>query len=209
MRLSSNDIKNLSKVKRLNLINGVTGIKSANLIGTVSRDGVTNVSIFSSVTHLGSDPALLGFVLRPTKEARRDTYTNILETEEYTINHVFRSATQRAHYTSAKFAASESEFELCGLKEQFIPGFKAPFVRDSKIKMGMRFIEILDIKRNSTRLIVGEIQHLILPDKVIDAGGLVNLEIAESVGVGGLNSYYALEHLASYPYAKTDELPNF
>ena len=61
-------IRDLDKVKRLNIINSITGIKPGNLIGTISEEKITNLAIFSSVIHLGSNPALLGFVLRPKKE---------------------------------------------------------------------------------------------------------------------------------------------
>jgi hypothetical protein len=65
------DLSKLEKVERLNLINSCTGYKSAKLIATKSLDGAVNV-IFSSITHLGSNPALIGFV-RPTT-VPRNTY---------------------------------------------------------------------------------------------------------------------------------------
>jgi hypothetical protein len=49
---SRDDISQLEKVERLNLINSCTGYKSANLIATKSVDGAVNVAIFSSITHL-------------------------------------------------------------------------------------------------------------------------------------------------------------
>ena len=82
MYLSLNDIKALPRVKRLNIINAATGIKPANLIASKSKDGQSNVAIFSSVVHLGSDPALLGFFFRPQYEKPRDTYLNIRSTRQ-------------------------------------------------------------------------------------------------------------------------------
>ena len=52
-------IKGLEKIYRLNLINSCTGYKSANLIGSIDKEGNTNLAIFSSITHLGSDPAMI------------------------------------------------------------------------------------------------------------------------------------------------------
>ena len=69
-------IKGLEKIYRLNLINSCTGYKSANLIGSIDKEGNTNLAIFSSITHLGSDPAMIGFVLRP-RTVPRNTYNNI------------------------------------------------------------------------------------------------------------------------------------
>ena len=59
------NILEMDKVKRLNIVNSITGIKPGNLIGTISNDNFPNLAIFSSIVHLGSNPALLGFILRP------------------------------------------------------------------------------------------------------------------------------------------------
>ena len=91
------DIQKASKVFRLNLINSITGIKPGNLIGTTNKQGNTNLAIISSVVHLGSAPPLIGFILRPHHEVRRDTYENILETGQYTINHIPEKHVQQAH----------------------------------------------------------------------------------------------------------------
>ena len=58
---SEEDIEELDKVYRINLINSCSGYKSANLIGTKSKSGISNVAVFSSIVHLGSSPPLLGF----------------------------------------------------------------------------------------------------------------------------------------------------
>jgi hypothetical protein len=43
--ISRDDISQLEKVERLNLINSCTGYKSANLIATKSVDGAVNVNL--------------------------------------------------------------------------------------------------------------------------------------------------------------------
>jgi flavin reductase (DIM6/NTAB) family NADH-FMN oxidoreductase RutF len=58
VQFNKEDVQKLPKINRLNLINSCTGYKSANLIGTKSKDGKSNLAIFSSITHLGSDPLL-------------------------------------------------------------------------------------------------------------------------------------------------------
>ena len=65
MLVTKHDIKNLDRVYRLNLINSITGVKPGNLIGTESKEGIKNLAIFSSVVHLGSNPAQIGIVIRP------------------------------------------------------------------------------------------------------------------------------------------------
>ena len=160
-------IEEMDRIQKIKFINSVSGIKPANLIGTISSSKQPNLAIFSSVFHLGSDPALLGFITRPTGEVPRHTLENIKKNKAYTINHVVASFTEKAHYTSAKIDRTHSEFETCGLTEQYIEGFKAPFVQESKLKMGMEFRQAIDIELNGTILVIGQIQHLIIPDEAI------------------------------------------
>ena len=209
MYFSKKDIENLSRVKRLNIINSITGIKPGNLIGSKSLEGHTNLAIFSSVVHLGSHPALIGFFLRPSTKIRRDTYENILETGSYTINHIDKRIIEKAHYSSVKFSSYVSEFEKLKLTEQYINDFYAPYLLESKIKIGLSFVEEVDVKINATKLIIGEIRHIYLPENIMSEEGYLNLEKSASVGIGGLNSYYNLNFNAEFPYARIENLPNF
>jgi len=208
MIYTKEQIEQLDRITRLKIINSVTGIKPANLIGTINDKGQTNLAIFSSVVHLGSDPALLGFISRPQTAEVGHTYRNILENGYYTINHIHPEFIKNAHYTSAKFDADISEFERCNLSEEYTKDFKAPFVKESTFKIGMRFKEAIDIKRNGTVLVIGEIAHLILPD-MATTNDHIDLEATNGVGISGLNSYYSLKKINSYPYAKVSDIPEF
>ena len=207
MHINKEDLHNTERIKRLNIVNGLSGIKPANLIGTISTNQETNLAIFSSVIHLGSNPALLGFISRPSTEIRRHTLENILETKIYTINHVHESFVEQAHYTSARFEKAQSEFDICNLTEEYLPNFEAPFVKESRLKIGMQLLECLPIKANNTVMVIGEIQHVIAPDGAISENGHIDYGLLGSVGLSGLNSYYRVEKMTSFPYARVGELP--
>ncbi len=209
MYLSKTDIESTPRVKRLNLINSISGIKPGNLIGTKSVYGSPNLAIISSVVHLGSNPALLGYILRPADEVRRHTYENILENGFFTINHIHKSFIKEAHYTSAKFDANVSEFEECGLTEEYQFGFHAPFVGESQLKIGLKHVESVEIKSNGTMMVVGEVQHLVIPDDAMDERGYLDLGKANDIGISGLNSYYELKKIDEFPYARVGEVPDF
>ena len=208
MKYTKEDITNLDRVARLKIINSVTGIKPANLLGTISDDGQSNLAIFSSIVHLGSNPALLGFVARPSTAEVGHTYRNIKSNGCYTINHIHPEFIEKAHFTSAKFDEDVSEFNRCDLTEEYHNNFLAPFVKESNFKMGMRFREAIDIKLNGTVMIIGEIEYLIMPDNAI-INGDINLEASNGVGISGLNSYYSLKKIGSFPYARVDQVPEF
>lgn len=159
--------------------------------------------------HLGSNPALLGFILRPTTVVPRHTYQNILDNGCYTINHITNSHTKQAHYTSAKFEEHISEFEACGFTEEYLFKFKAPFVKESNIKMAVKFKEAIPIQSNNTVLIVGQVHHLVIPDNIMNEQGELDLDVAGNVGISGLNTYYGITKVAKYPYARVQEVPSF
>ena len=208
MHYDKKAIDQLDRVTRLKIINSVTGIKPGNLIGTIGENGATNLAVFSSIIHLGSNPSLLGFISRPQTEEVGHTLRNILQTEFYTINHIHPEFVEKAHYTSAKFLSDVSEFEACNLSEEYINHFKAPFVQESIFKMGLRFKEAIDIKLNGTVLVIGEIEELIIADKAF-VNEDIDLEASEGVGISGLNTYYSLKKIDSYPYARLSEIPKF
>jgi flavin reductase (DIM6/NTAB) family NADH-FMN oxidoreductase RutF len=206
MHFTREDIESLSKVYRLNLINGISGYKPANLIGTIGYDGVLNLAINSSVVHLGSNPALLGFIMRPTTVPRH-TLSNIWETGLFTINHIHLGFTDKAHYTSAKFAKEVSEFDEAGLTPEFLDDFKAPYVKESEIKIGCKKVGEMDIELNGTVMIIGRIEHIYLPDESIEQNGIVDLNLVEDVCVSGLNTYHSVVKTAEYAYARPGEFP--
>ncbi len=208
MQLRKDEIENLDRKYRLNLINSITGIKPANLIGTRSLNNEDNLAIFSSVMHLGSHPAQLGFILRPQNETPRDTYLNIMETGVYTINHVSESFIQKAHYTSAKLERGESEFSRMNLDKEYIDAFHAPFVKESVVKMAMKHLENIPLP-NGCIFVTGEVEFILAPDNSINHLGQLDLETDNCVGVSGLNTYYGLTKLDTFPYVRNEEIPNF
>lgn len=206
---SEEDILQMPKVKRLNIINSITGIKPANLISTIDERNRHNLAIFSSVVHLGSNPALIGFILRPQEKIRRHTYENILENGYYTINHLPNHKTLEGHYTSAKFDKETSEYDVCHFTPEFQHEFPVPYVKESFLKMGLKHVESIPIKYNGTVMIVGKILQVYVAKSSLSEEGYINLEKAKSVGISGLNTYYDLKKIDSYPYARPHELPQF
>jgi len=201
LNITPEAIEDMNRLYRINLINSITGFKSANLIGTVDANKQTNLAVFSSVTHFGSNPPVIGMVMRPTVVPRH-TYENIKSTGFYTINHIHQSIITEAHQTSAKYDTGTSEFEEVGLTPVFEDGFIAPYVEEAVIRIGMRFQEEVPIKLNDTILILGTIEQLILPAVLVKKDGWVDLHTAETVAISGLDTYSKPNPLARFDYAR-------
>ena len=182
------DIDNLEKIFKINLINSCSGFKSANLLGSISDEGVSNVAVFSSVIHLGSNPPTLGFILRPTT-VPRDTYKNIKESGVFTINNIYEEIIEDAHHTSAKYPENVSEFDITSLEEEFKGAFKAPFVKGSPVQMSMKFIEEIPVPSNNVMLIVAQIEELYIQDALLQDDGLIDLSIGKVAAINGLDTY--------------------
>ena len=199
---SRTDIDQMDKIFRLNLINSCTGFKSANLLGTKSLNDVSNVAVFSSITHLGSNPPLIGFILRPTT-VPRDTYRNIKDTSVFTVNHIYSDIIEDAHHTSAKYPDEVSEFTKTDLEEEFLGDFPAPFVKGAKIRLGCRFLNEYEIKENDTLLLVSAVEHVFIADPDLQQeDGWLKLENANTVTINGLDGYATTSLLDRYAYAR-------
>ena len=201
LHYSRADIDQMDKIFRLNLINSCTGYKSANLIGTQSADGKTNLAVFSSITHLGSNPPLIGFVLRPTT-VPRDSYRNIKSSSFFTVNHIHHSTVADAHHTSANYPEDVSEFSKTDFEAEYLDDFQAPFVKNAKVRLACRFLSEYPIKENNTLLLVSEILAVHVEDDILESDGWLNLQQAGSVTINGLDGYAKPELIERFPYAK-------
>lgn len=204
MILDTTDIQNLESRYRAQLINSLSGFKSANLVGTCDADKNTNLAIVSSLVHLGAHPPLQAMIMRP-HSVPRHTLENIIETGYYTINHVNTAIYEQAHQTSARYPKEVSEFQATGLSEEWLSDFPAPFVAQSHIKLGMKFREQHHLAINNTEMVIGEIVTIQLPEDIIGDDGTVAIETMQSVTISGLNCYHSTELLSYLPYPKPEK----
>lgn len=202
--VTKDTIAQMEKVARLNLINSCTGYKSANLIATKSADGISNVAIFSSVTHLGSHPAMIGFIMRPTT-VPRDTYKNIKETGYFTINHITESMIADAHHTSANYEYGISEFEKTNLTEEYKEGLEIPFVQGSPVQLYCKYLNEYFIAENDTIHIIASIEHLFYNDELEHPANWLQLDKAGVVAINGLDGYCLPTLLDRYQYARKEQ----
>ncbi|WP_274640775.1 flavin reductase family protein [Tenacibaculum larymnensis] len=204
MHITRQEIDEFPHLYKINLMNSISGYKPANLIATKSNDDITNVAVFSSVVHYGSSPAILGFVLRPTTVVR-NTYNNIKETGYYTINAINEVMIEEAHHTSAKYPSEISEFDKTTLSEEFKNNFHAPFVAESPLQIGMKFLEEHHIKANGTILVLGEVTDLYFNDNMLSEDGFLNLSKEKVAAINGLDTYMVAENYTRLSYQRPKE----
>ena len=167
-KINASDLSDMESRPRAELVNSISGFKSPVLVGSVSDEGVHNLSIVSSLMHLGSSPALMGIVLRPPGEFAH-TFKNIKQTRQFTISHVHSDIVKQSHRCSAKYPEHISEFEAVGLTPNIYPAkhWKAPAVDESYIRMGLVLNKIIELP-NKCNLMIGDVDWIELNPIVCD-----------------------------------------
>ncbi len=198
---SLTDILNFDQRYRATFINSLGGFKSLALIGTANANGQTNLAVFNSLFHLGANPPMFGFIVRPDS-VDRHTLTNIISTNEFTVNHVSESFYKQAHQTSARYGNDTSEFEATGLTPEYKQDCKAPFVKESTVQIAAELIRKIEIIENGTVLIIAQIKAVSVPENCLANDGYIDVEKAGTITCVGLDSYHSTTKIARLAYAK-------
>lgn len=202
-RLDTQDLQQMPSRARAHLVNNLSGVKGLHLMGTCSANGIDNLALFNSVLHIGANPALLGVLFRPTT-VRRDSYRNLQTIGEFTLNLVTRQMVDAAHATSAKWPEDQSEFTATGLTPWRSDTMKVPFVEESPVRIGLRLVDEQPIRCNDTRLVIGEVTELWLPENLPEEDGWLRLDHLDVMSVAGLDAYYRPELMVRKAYARPE-----
>jgi flavin reductase (DIM6/NTAB) family NADH-FMN oxidoreductase RutF len=200
-KISEQKIIDLPKRIRVQFVNSLSGFKSANLIGTKNLSGQENLSIASSVTHVGSNPPLLSVIFR-SPLVERHSYENIIETNFFTINNIDKYFFREAHQTSARYPRNVSEFEECSIEKEYLDNFHAPFAKQSQIKIALEYAESYTIKKNNCVFLIGQIKAVYYNKKILLDDGSLDLAKSGIVSISGLDTYHCCEKIEQLPHAK-------
>ncbi|MEE2903444.1 MAG: flavin reductase [Myxococcota bacterium] len=192
----------MEKRYRARFVNSLSGYKSANLVGTINGHEQTNLAVVSSAFHVGADPALLGMIFRPATVPRH-SLENILETGSFTVNQIHSEIVEQAHQTSARYERAESEFSAVGLTPQYSDDFVAPYVQESRLKMGLSLASHQTIDLNQTVLVIGRIIEVLVDEDAVQPDGYIDIGSLDAVSITGLDSYHVGERISRLSYAKT------
>jgi flavin reductase (DIM6/NTAB) family NADH-FMN oxidoreductase RutF len=201
---NSTTINQWDKFYRTNFINTLSGFKSATLIGTVKPNGQPNLGLFSNVVHVGANPAIIGFINRPTAAAPH-TIQNIQTNGVYTMNLMGQQYAQQTHAASTKIDDATDEFAYCNLTPEWQPNITAPFVQQAVVKYALSLLEIIPIKHNNTFLVLGTLTNAFVPQHLIEPDGFISLEKANTITTLGIDGYYTTTKNTRYQYAKFNQ----
>jgi len=148
-------------------------VVSVYLISTVSKSGVKNIAPYGMVMPVSYNPPI--YVVGSDKD--RDTYRNIVETEEFVLNIPPTSMLEKVNIAGVKFPAEIDEFEKAELTP--IPSLKVkpPLIAECKSHFECKLLSIYEISKTRV-IIIGEVvavfidQNLFLKDFAKQKGKL-------------------------------------
>ena len=154
------------------LMVGVIVPRPIAFVSTISADGVRNLAPFSFFTGISANPPVICFspMVRGTDGSRKDTLLNVEAVKEFVVNVVSEEFAEKMNICSVEFPPEVDEFEMSGLTPVASDLVKPPRVRESRISMECRLVQIVEVssKPLGGSLVIGEVLRFHVDDGLID-----------------------------------------
>jgi flavin reductase (DIM6/NTAB) family NADH-FMN oxidoreductase RutF len=141
-------------------------------VSTLSREGILNLAPFSFFTGVSANPPVICFspMIRGSDGNRKDTLNNIETTREFVVNIVSEDFAVQMNICSTEFPPEVDEFQHSGLTPISSDLVKAPRVKESKINLECRLLQVLHVspKPLGGSLVLGEVLRFHIADELWD-----------------------------------------
>jgi flavin reductase (DIM6/NTAB) family NADH-FMN oxidoreductase RutF len=136
--------KDLTVPEVYKLLVGGVAPRPIALVSTVTKDGSNNLSPFSFFNTFGSNPPMIAF--SPTRRGKdasfKDTYSNLLATEECVVQVVTFSMVGQVNLASTEYTADVDEFIKTGLTPIDSDIVKPKRVKESPFQMECKLVDM-------------------------------------------------------------------
>lgn len=162
-------------------------------VSTVNREGVPNLAPFSFFNGVCPNPptVLICTGVRDEGHYQKDTYDNIRETGEFTINFVTEPLVGALNISAKDLPPGINEFALAGLTP--VPGVRVrpPSVKESPIHFECKLNQIVTINENpgGGHIIIGTVVHMAFDDALYQPGYHLDLNAYQPLGRAGGSVY--------------------
>ena len=166
------NLSDLSTAEIQNFLQHAIAPRPICFASTIDSEGNVNLSPFSFFNLFSSNPPIL--IFSPARRVRdnttKHTLQNVLEVPEVVINMVDYDMVQQMSLASCEFAKGENEFAKAGFTEEKASVVKPPLVKESKIKLECKVIEVkpLGAEGGAGNLIICEVLCMHIDDSLLD-----------------------------------------
>jgi flavin reductase (DIM6/NTAB) family NADH-FMN oxidoreductase RutF len=140
---------------------------------TIDSNGKVNLSPFSFFNLFSSNPPIV--IFSPSRRVRdnttKHTLENVKEVPEVVINIVTYDMVQQTSLASCEYPKGTNEFIKAGFTEEAATLVKPPMVKESKVKLECKVIEIktLGSEGGAGNLVICEVLRMHIDDSLLDA----------------------------------------
>jgi flavin reductase (DIM6/NTAB) family NADH-FMN oxidoreductase RutF len=166
------DLKDLKPVEKQYYLQHVIGPRPICFASTVDKAGNVNLSPFSFFNMFSSHPPVV--VFSPSRRVRdntiKHTLENVREVPEVVINIVDYDMVQQISLASCDFPRGINEFVKAGFTEEPATLVQPPMVKESKVKMECRVLEIKELgyEGGAGNLVICEVIRIHIADELLD-----------------------------------------
>ena len=173
---------------------------------TIDKEGNVNLSPFSFFNLFSSNPPVV--IFSPARRVRdnttKHTLQNVLEVPEVVINIVDYDMVQQVSLASCDFAKDENEFIKAGFTEQKSTIVKPPMVKESKIKLECKVLEVkpLGTEGGAGNLIICEVLAMHMEESILDENNKIDQTKFNAVARLGGDWYCKVDNNNLFKVAK-------
>lgn len=166
------DLKDLKTVDKQYYLQHVIAPRPICFASTIDKAGNVNLSPFSFFNLFSSNPPIV--IFSPSRRVRNNTtkhtLENVLEVPEVVINIVTYDMVQQVSLASCEYPKGVNEFVKAGFTPIPATIVKPPMVKESKIKIECRVIEVkvLGQEAGSGNLVICEVLRMHIDDALLD-----------------------------------------
>ena len=169
------DLKDLKPAEKQYYLQHVVAPRPICFASTIDKKGNVNLSPFSFFNLFSSNPPVLVFssARRVRDNTTKHTLENLMQFPEVVVNIVTYDMVHQTSLTSCEFPEGTNEFVKAGFTEEPATIVKPPMVKESKMKMECKVLEIkpLGNEGGAGNLIICEILLLHIDNSLLDENG--------------------------------------
>jgi flavin reductase (DIM6/NTAB) family NADH-FMN oxidoreductase RutF len=212
-KIHSLDFKTLSVQERYKILAGSVVPRPIALVTSINNKGELNTAPFSFFNALSANPPLVGFGIQRMPDGQlKDTYKNIIESREFTVNIVSDSLVEAMNICAIPFESNIDEASMAGLSTVSGTLIHSPRVKESKISLECTLFSNISTGEYGD-LLLGEVVMAHISESIIDTDNLyidqIGLDAVGRMGGQGYirtREYFDLKAIKKEEFGKVDQL---
>ncbi|MFO0414532.1 MAG: flavin reductase family protein [Bacteroidota bacterium] len=166
------DLKTLNPAQRQQWLQHAVAPRPIAFVSTIDKAGNVNLSPFSFFNLFSSNPPIV--VFSPARRVRdnttKHTLENLLEVPEVVINIADENLVHQISLSSCDYPKEVNEFIKAGLTEEKASFVRPPMVKESKIKLECKVIEVkpLGTEGGAGNLVICEVLYMHVDETVLN-----------------------------------------